>query len=112
VIFRHATRPPSLKRKNDTSSVAFFTPTFWTMNGVTQPDGPPSIFVMFGRKIVVVGVPVVPQGAAGTADTASLEGEAVAASAGRGPLIRASANTQASATGAFLTAASMREPRC
>src|SRR2546426_399229 len=30
-------------------------PTFCTMNGVCQPSGPPSIFVMFGRYTVVVG---------------------------------------------------------
>src|SRR6185295_3293115 len=91
------------KRKNDTSRVAFFTPTFCTMNGVTQPDGPPSIFVMFGRKIVVVGTPGVPQGAAETAELVPLGGDAAAAAAGRVPLMSVSASAHASAAATFLT---------
>jgi hypothetical protein len=64
---------------------------------------------MFGRKIVVVGTPGVPQGAAGAAAAVSLAGAAVAASAGRGALASGSASRQANRTAAFLTAASMRE---
>jgi len=78
------------------------------MNGVTHPFGPPSIFVMFGRKIVVVGVPGVPHGAAGAADALAVGDNAVAAPAGRA-LIKVSASTQASIAATFLTAASMRE---
>jgi len=76
------------------------------MNGVTQPDGPPSIFVMFGRKIVVVGTPGVPHGAAETADVVTLTGDADAAAAGRGAFasVSASASAQASAAPTFLTA--------
>jgi len=81
------------------------------MNGVTQPDGPPSIFVMFGRKIVVVGTPVVPHGAAGATDATSLVGDAVAAMAGRDALVSTNASTQTSSAPTFLTAASMRERR-
>jgi hypothetical protein len=64
--------------------------------------------VMFGRKIVVVGTPSVPQGAAGAAAAMSLSGDAVAATAGRGALASMSASTQTSIAPTFLTAASMR----
>jgi len=63
---------------------------------------------MFGRKIVVVGTPGVPHGAAGAADAVTLGGNAVAASADRGALVSVSASTQASPTATFLTPASMR----
>src|SRR5207248_7675660 len=32
-------------------------PTFWTMNGVTQPKTPPRFLVMFGKNALLVGVP-------------------------------------------------------
>jgi hypothetical protein len=78
------------------------------MNGVTHPDGPPSIFVMLGRKIVVVGTPGVPHGAAGTVDAPSFSGDASAETAGRGALASVSMSTQTSNATTFLTAGSMR----
>jgi hypothetical protein len=80
------------------------------MNGVTHPFGPPSIFVMLGRKTVVVGRPGVPHGAAGAAD--SIRGRSsvvVAAATGNACAPSESASAQASKTATFLTAASMRE---
>jgi hypothetical protein len=58
---------------------------------------------MFGRKIVVVGTPGVPHGAAETANVVTLSGNADAAAAGRGLFMSASASAQASATATFLT---------
>src|SRR5438309_1941684 len=78
------------------------------MNGVTQPDGPPSIFVMFGRNTVVVGVPGVPH-----ADADAFR-EAVtvdAAAAGRALAPSVSASTQTSMAPTFLTATSIGEGR-
>ena len=60
------------------------------MKGVTQPDGPPSIFVMFGRNTVVVGVPGVPHAAA---DAVGAPVVIVAAAAGRALAPRDTANT-------------------
>src|SRR5712691_2222152 len=74
------------------------------MNGVTQPEGPPSIFVMFGRNTVVVGVPGVPHAAADAFGVpAAAAGRALA------PSVRAS--TQTSGAPTFLTAASIDERR-
>src|SRR5438093_427465 len=78
------------------------------MNGVTQPDGPPSIFVMFGRKTVVVGVPGVPHAAA---DTLSEPAAVVVAAAGLALAPSVMASTQTSTTATFLTAASIDERR-
>ncbi len=78
------------------------------MNGVTQPDGPPSIFVMFGRKTVVVGVPGVPHA---IADALRESATAVTAAAGRALASSVSISTQASTAVTFLTAASIDERR-
>jgi hypothetical protein len=95
-------------------------PTFCTMNGVTQPFVPPSIFVMFGRKIVVVGTPGVPHGAAGaaaadatgasavTVGAACVGGDATPASAGPGAATSVSASSAVSARATLPIAASMR----
>src|SRR2546425_6769959 len=74
------------------------------MNGVTQPDDPPSIFVMFGRNTVVVGVPGVPHAAA---DAFRVPATVVAAAAGRALAASVSASTQTSRAATFLTAASI-----
>src|SRR5947208_3071950 len=77
------------------------------MNGVTQPDGPPSIFVMFGRNTVVVGVPGVPHAAAEAFPVPAI---VVAAAAGRALAPRVSASRQTMAP-TFLTAASIERRR-
>jgi hypothetical protein len=54
------------------------------MKGVTQPAVPPRVFVMFGRKIVVAGVPGVPHAPERTADEVSPVATTVLAIAPRG----------------------------
>src|SRR3989442_10873459 len=76
------------------------------MNGVTQPDGPPSIFVMFGRNTVVVGVPGVPHA---DADVFREPVNVDAAAAGRAFAPSVSASTQTSIAPTFLTATSIGE---
>src|SRR6266568_1210993 len=78
------------------------------MKGVTQPDGPPSIFVMFGRNTVVVGVPGVPHAAA---DTFRVPAIVVAAAAGRALAPSVSASRHTSMAPTFLTAASIDQRR-
>src|SRR5207249_11288643 len=79
------------------------------MKGVTQPDGPPSIFVMFGRNTVVVGVPGVPHAAA---DAVAAPVVIVAAAAGRALAPRDSASRQTITAASFLTATSIGEALC
>src|SRR5437879_12146139 len=76
------------------------------MNGVTQPDGPPSIFVMFGRNTVVVGVPGVPHA---DADVFREPVTVDAAAAGRAFAPSVSASTQTSMAPTCLTATSIGE---
>jgi hypothetical protein len=65
---------------------------------------------MLGRKIVVVGVPGVPHGAAATADAVRAGSPVVvAAAAGRAPAPSDNRSKHTSANATFLTAASMRE---
>jgi len=64
---------------------------------------------MLGRKIVVVGTPGVPHGAAEVADAVRADSPVVDdAALGRAPTPNDSASTQTSRTATFLTAASMR----